>query len=152
MTRTNCCYCYSMHHRRRYRRYPALAAVGVLREPDAEQERALVRALEVHDNMHLLRTAPLTGEQDALLYARTRCFVTVAETLNFRIASGRVGLSPGAFSVRVKQLEEQLGRELLNRTTRSVRLTDAGARRVSAGARSESWHALQNLVLKRLPG
>jgi LysR family transcriptional regulator, glycine cleavage system transcriptional activator len=57
-----------------------------------------------------------------------RCFVTVAETLNFRIASGRVGLSPGAFSVRVKQLEEQLGRELLNRTTRSVRLTDAGLR------------------------
>jgi multimeric flavodoxin WrbA len=28
-----------VHHRRRYRRYPALAAVGVLREPDAEQER-----------------------------------------------------------------------------------------------------------------
>lgn len=57
-----------------------------------------------------------------------RCFVTVAETLNFRIASSRVGLSPGAFSVRVKQLEEQLNQELLHRTTRSVRLTDAGER------------------------
>jgi multimeric flavodoxin WrbA len=28
-----------VHHRKRYRRYPALAAVGVLREPDKEQER-----------------------------------------------------------------------------------------------------------------
>ncbi len=28
-----------VHHRRRYRRYPALAAVGILREPDEEQER-----------------------------------------------------------------------------------------------------------------
>ena len=28
-----------VHHRRRYRRYPALAAVGVVREPDEEQER-----------------------------------------------------------------------------------------------------------------
>jgi len=28
-----------VHHRRRYPRYPALAAVGILREPDEEQER-----------------------------------------------------------------------------------------------------------------
>jgi len=28
-----------VHHRRRYRRYPALAGVGVLREPDGEEER-----------------------------------------------------------------------------------------------------------------
>jgi multimeric flavodoxin WrbA len=28
-----------VHHKRRYRRYPALAGVGVLREPDEEQER-----------------------------------------------------------------------------------------------------------------
>jgi len=28
-----------VHHRKRYRRYPALAAVGVLRESDEEQER-----------------------------------------------------------------------------------------------------------------
>ena len=28
-----------VHHRLRYRRYPALAGVGVLREPDEEQER-----------------------------------------------------------------------------------------------------------------
>jgi len=33
-----------VHHRRRYRRYPALAAVGVLWEPDEEQER-IFRAL-----------------------------------------------------------------------------------------------------------
>jgi multimeric flavodoxin WrbA len=28
-----------VHHRRRYRRYPAIAGVGILREPDEEQER-----------------------------------------------------------------------------------------------------------------
>jgi len=28
-----------VHHKRRYKRYPAVAAVGVLREPDEEQER-----------------------------------------------------------------------------------------------------------------
>ncbi|MCK5412054.1 MAG: flavodoxin family protein [Gemmatimonadetes bacterium] len=28
-----------VHHRRRYRRYPAIAGVGVLREPDEKQER-----------------------------------------------------------------------------------------------------------------
>ena len=28
-----------VHHKLRYRRYPALAAVGVLHEPDEEQER-----------------------------------------------------------------------------------------------------------------
>ena len=28
-----------VHHRPRYRRFPATAAVGVLREPDEEQER-----------------------------------------------------------------------------------------------------------------
>lgn len=28
-----------VHHRRRYRRYPALAGVGILREPDEEEER-----------------------------------------------------------------------------------------------------------------
>jgi len=33
-----------VHHKRRYRRYPALAAVGVLWEPDEEQER-IFRAL-----------------------------------------------------------------------------------------------------------
>jgi multimeric flavodoxin WrbA len=40
-----------VHHRRRYRRYPALAAVGVLRKPDEEQER-IFRALVVRNALN----------------------------------------------------------------------------------------------------
>ena len=35
-----------VHHRRRYRRYPAIAGVGVLREPDEEQERIFRTLIE----------------------------------------------------------------------------------------------------------
>ena len=35
-----------VHHRRRYRRYPALAGVGVLWEPDPEQERIFKTLVE----------------------------------------------------------------------------------------------------------
>ena len=55
-------------------------------------------------------------------------FVAVAELLNFRIAASRVGVTPSALSHTVRQLEERLGVRLLNRTTRSVSLTDAGVR------------------------
>jgi len=57
-----------------------------------------------------------------------RCFDAVATTLNFRAAAGRVHLSPAAFSDRIKRLEDELGQTLLARTTRRVRLSDAGRR------------------------
>ena len=57
-----------------------------------------------------------------------RCFVSVAETLHFRVAAERVALSPAAVSSRVRQLEEVVGTELFTRTTRQVVLTDAGRR------------------------
>lgn len=57
-----------------------------------------------------------------------RCFLAVAEALSFRAAAERVALSPSAFSERIRALEDQLGAPLLIRTTRSVRLTDAGRR------------------------
>jgi multimeric flavodoxin WrbA len=41
-----------VHHRRRYRRYPAIAGVGVLREPDEEQER-IFRALVERNALNL---------------------------------------------------------------------------------------------------
>src|SRR5262245_42516141 len=69
-----------------------------------------------------------------------RCFDAAATTLNFRTASGRVHLSPAAFSDRIRRLEDELGQTLLARTTRRVRLSDAGrrllpiAREVLAGA------------------
>ena len=55
-------------------------------------------------------------------------FVAIAENLNFRAAASRVGVTPSALSYTMRQLEERLGVRLLNRTTRSVSLTDAGLR------------------------
>lgn len=55
-----------------------------------------------------------------------RCFDAVATTLNFRAASKRVHLSPTALSDRIRRLEEDLGVRLFERTTRTVRVTDAG--------------------------
>jgi len=55
-----------------------------------------------------------------------RCFVAAARALNFRQAARSVALGPTAFSQRIKSLEEQLGRQLFSRTTRSVTLTSAG--------------------------
>jgi DNA-binding transcriptional LysR family regulator len=55
-------------------------------------------------------------------------FVAVADHLSFRTAASRIGITPSALSHTIRQLEERLGMRLLNRTTRSVSLTDAGHR------------------------
>ncbi|PZR18813.1 MAG: LysR family transcriptional regulator [Archangium gephyra] len=55
-----------------------------------------------------------------------RCFVEVAQRLNFRAAAKAVALTPAAVSARIRQLEDQVGQPLFSRTTRSVELTDAG--------------------------
>jgi DNA-binding transcriptional LysR family regulator len=55
-------------------------------------------------------------------------FVTIAETLSFRAAAARLGVTPSALSHTMRQLEERVGVRLLHRTTRSVSLTDAGQR------------------------
>ena len=55
-------------------------------------------------------------------------FVTVADQMSFRAAASRLGISPSAVSHSMRALEERLGVRLLNRTTRSVSLTDAGLR------------------------
>ena len=55
-------------------------------------------------------------------------FVTVAELEGFAAAARQLERSPAAVTRLVAALEQQLGLRLLQRTTRSVRLTDAGAR------------------------
>lgn len=57
-----------------------------------------------------------------------RIFVAVAEESGFAAAARRLGLSPPAVTRAVAALEERIGAHLLQRTTRVVRLTDAGAR------------------------
>ena len=53
-------------------------------------------------------------------------FMAVAETKGFRAAGERLGMSGSAVSQSLRRLEERVGVPLVRRTTRSVRLTDAG--------------------------
>ncbi|MDX8504797.1 LysR family transcriptional regulator [Mesorhizobium captivum] len=55
-------------------------------------------------------------------------FAAVAETGNFRAAADRLGVTRSAVSQGVRRLETALGQTLFLRTTRSVRLTEAGER------------------------
>jgi DNA-binding transcriptional LysR family regulator len=58
--------------------------------------------------------------------ASLMAFVAVADQRSFRAAAARLGVTPSALSHSMRQLEERLGVRLLNRTTRSVSVTDAG--------------------------
>ena len=60
--------------------------------------------------------------------ANLTAFVAVADQRSFRAAASRLGVTPSALSHSMRQLEERLGVRLLNRTTRSVSVTDAGLR------------------------
>ena len=53
-------------------------------------------------------------------------FTTVACQGSFTCAAAQLEVTPSAISQAVRQLEERLGVRLLHRTTRSVRLTEAG--------------------------
>src|ERR1700744_6666497 len=53
-------------------------------------------------------------------------FVAVARTRNFRRAAVEQRVSVSSRGQRLRDLEERLGLRLMNRTTRSVGLTEAG--------------------------
>jgi DNA-binding transcriptional LysR family regulator len=55
-------------------------------------------------------------------------FIAVADAKGFRAAGDRMGVSASAVSQSIRKLEEQLGVVLVQRTTRSVHLTEAGER------------------------
>nr|WP_030793679.1 LysR substrate-binding domain-containing protein [Streptomyces sp. NRRL S-920] len=66
------------------------------------------------------------GKQPSL--AQLRAFAAVAEHLHFRDAAAAIGMSQPALSGAVAALEEALGVQLLERTTRKVLLSPAGER------------------------
>jgi DNA-binding transcriptional LysR family regulator len=57
-----------------------------------------------------------------------QAFVAVAEEEGFASAARRLGVSPPVVTRSIAALEDRLGARLLERTTRKVRVTEAGAR------------------------
>ena len=60
--------------------------------------------------------------------ADLRAFMAVAEHRSFRRAADLLGITRSSLSHAIRGLEEDLGAQLLHRTTRSVSLTEAGGR------------------------
>src|SRR6266581_94736 len=58
-------------------------------------------------------------------------FLSVAQHRSFRRAAAELGVTPSAMSQAVRALEARVGAALFIRTTRSVGLTEAGARFLS---------------------
>ncbi|KJV35182.1 LysR family transcriptional regulator [Luteibacter yeojuensis] len=67
---------------------------------------------------------------DGRLLGNLSVLVSVVETGNFARAADALGLSPSGVSRAIGRLEAHLGVRLLQRTTRSVHLTDEGQRLV----------------------
>jgi DNA-binding transcriptional LysR family regulator len=61
-------------------------------------------------------------------FAELKAFAAVVERTSFSRAAAHLGLSASALSQTIRQLETRLSVRLLNRTTRSVAPTEAGAR------------------------
>lgn len=58
--------------------------------------------------------------------------LAVAEERNFRAAADRLGVTRSAVSQGIRRLEDAVGLQLVMRTTRAVRLTEAGERLVDS--------------------
>jgi DNA-binding transcriptional LysR family regulator len=73
-----------------------------------------------------------------------RAFVTVAECKGFTAAAAALNLSQSAVSLLIRELESELGLKLLDRTTRSVRVTEAGGELLPVASRvlTDLGHAL----------
>lgn len=59
-------------------------------------------------------------------YAHMQAFVRVADSGSFTAAAHRLGRSKALLSKQVRELEDELGVRLINRTTRQLSLTEAG--------------------------
>jgi LysR family transcriptional regulator, glycine cleavage system transcriptional activator len=55
-----------------------------------------------------------------------RTLLAAGKHLNFTRAADELGLTPAAVSFQIKEIEDQLGMQLFVRTSRTIRLTEAG--------------------------
>lgn len=74
-------------------------------------------------------------------------FLEVCRLQSFAKAAEQIHLSPSGMSMLVKELEEQVGARLFDRTTRTVTLTDAGKRMQPVAERIVGeFHALGSAI------
>ena len=80
------------------------------------------------------------------------CFVRSAEAGSFSEAARRLGLTSAAVGKNVAKLEVSLGIRLFQRSTRSLRLTEAGTRFLAevSGSLATIQSAVANLADKPL--
>ncbi|MBB6488655.1 LysR family transcriptional regulator [Rhizobium lusitanum] len=64
-----------------------------------------------------------------------RCFLTVSDTKSFSAAAARLNITQSTVSHQIARLEEHLGKQLFERTTRNCRLTADGRDLVPHAAR-----------------
>src|SRR3954470_4387217 len=86
----------------------------------------------------------MTVQMNAATFPQLQAFLAVARHRSFAAAARELGVTRSAVSQAVRQLEEQLRVVLLQRTTRSVSVTDAG-RRLVEGAGPALGQALAAL-------
>jgi DNA-binding transcriptional LysR family regulator len=82
--------------------------------------------------MQPMRATPAKAARPTALWQPIHALTVLAEAGSFTAAAQRLGLSKAAMSQRVAELERAAGVPLVQRTTRSVQLTDAGRQLVAA--------------------
>jgi len=75
-------------------------------------------------------TTATTDQRIDLLWPQVHTLTLLGQLASFTQVAQRLGLSKAAVSQRITELERAVGQPLVQRTTRSVRLTDAGRRLV----------------------
>jgi len=89
---------------------------------------------------------------DTIPFAQLQAFLAIARTGSFSAAARELGVSRSAVSQSVRQLEEQLSVVLVQRTTRSVALTNAGRQLVDGVAPAVAQTAATLAEVSAKPG
>ena len=79
---------------------------------------------------------PPLDQRIDLLWPQVHALTLLAQSMSFTQVAQRLGLSKAAVSQRITELERSVGQTLVQRTTRSVRLTEAGQRLVEQTSES----------------
>ena len=78
----------------------------------------------------MVNNQPMTEQKMADLWSHCHWLTVLSEQGSYTAAAARLGVSKAAMSQRIAELERVAGVTLVQRTTRSVRLTEAGQRLV----------------------